>query len=290
MKIALLGYGTVGRGVDQIIRDRVGSVEVARILELPDRLSDPRMTSDYNEIVSDPDIDLVVECMGGVEPAHTFIMRALASGKHVVTSNKAVVAAHFAEFAEAALYNRVSLFIEASVGGGIPWIAGIEKARRIDEISSFKGIMNGTTNYIVYQMLKDGAYAVAVEPVALPVDSLEAHVPSNFNLVTLDGQTVGELKFYGQGAGSLPTGNSIVQDVLDCAAGRRPVYDFSRGLEYAPELLRGDYVLRTSGQPAGSEPFAPGAWLLRDITAVDARAALGAAIESDPSSFMAALV
>ena len=373
MKIALLGYGTVGRGVDQIIRDRVGSVEVARILELPDRLSDPRMTSDYNEIVSDPDIDLVVECMGGVEPAHTFIMRALASGKHVVTSNKAVVAAHFAEFAEAALYNRVSLFIEASVGGGIPWIAGIEKARRIDEISSFKGIMNGTTNYIVYQMLKDGAefsdvlaeaqelgyaerdpsadidgidvmnktiitasaafdvacthdlpvsgirnltkadldlfgergltvkllgrgvqkdgaYAVAVEPVALPVASLEAHVPSNFNLVTLDGQTVGELKFYGQGAGSLPTGNAIVQDILDCAAGRRPVYDFSRGLEYAPELLRGDYVLRSSEQPAGSEPFAPGAWLLRDITAVDARAALGAAIESDPSSFMAALV
>ena len=373
MKIALLGYGTVGRGVDQIIRDRVGSVEVARILELPDRLSDPRMTSDYNEIVSDPDIDLVVECMGGVEPAHTFIMRALASGKHVVTSNKAVVAAHFAEFAEAALYNRVSLFIEASVGGGIPWIAGIEKARRIDEISSFKGIMNGTTNYIVYQMLKDGAefadvlaeaqelgyaerdpsadidgidvmnktiitasaafdvacthdlpvsgirnltkddldlfgergltvkllgrgvqkdgaYAVAVEPVALPVDSLEAHVPSNFNLVTLDGQTVGELKFYGQGAGSLPTGNAIVQDVLDCAAGRRPVYDFSRGLEYAPELLRGDYVLRASTQPAGSEAFAPGAWLLRDITAVEARAALDAALESDPSSFMAALV
>ena len=371
MKIALLGYGTVGRGVDQIIRDRVGSVEVARILELPDRLSDPRMTSDYNEIVSDPDIDLVVECMGGVEPAHTFIMRALASGKHVVTSNKAVVAAHFAEFAEAALYNRVSLFIEASVGGGIPWIAGIEKARRIDEISSFKGIMNGTTNYIVYQMLKDGAefadvlaeaqelgyaerdpsadidgidvmnktiitasaafdvacthdlpvsgirnltkadldgergltvkllgrgvqkdgaYAVAVEPVALPVDSLEAHVPSNFNLVTLDGQTVGELKFYGQGAGSLPTGNAIVQDVLDCAAGRRPVYDFSRGLEYAPELLRGDYVLRASAQPAGSEAFAPGVWLLRDITAVEARAALDAALESDPSSFMAALV
>ena len=370
MKIALLGYGTVGRGVDQIIRDRVGSVEVARILELPDRLSDPRMTSDYNEIVSDPDIDLVVECMGGVEPAHTFIMRALASGKHVVTSNKAVVAAHFAEFAEAALYNRVSLFIEASVGGGIPWIAGIEKARRIDEISSFKGIMNGTTNYIVYQMLKDGAefadvlaeaqelgyaerdpsadidgidvmnktiitasaafdvacthdlpvsgirnltkadldlfgqrgltvkllgrgvqkdgaYAVAVD---LPVDSLEAHVPSNFNLVTLDGQTVGELKFYGQGAGSLPTGNAIVQDVLDCAAGRRPVYDFSRGLEYAPELLRGDYVLRASAQPAGSEAFALGAWLLRDITAVEARAALDAALESDPSSFMAALV
>ena len=115
-------------------------------------------------------------------------------------------------------------------------------------------------------------------------------MPSNFNLVTLDGQTVGELKFYGQGAGSLPTGNAIVQDVLDCAAGRRPVYDFYRGLEYAPELLRGDYVLRASAQPAGSEAFAPGAWLLRDITAVEARAALDAALESDPSSFMAALV
>lgn len=372
MKIALLGYGTVGRGVDQIIAERVASVEVARILELPDRITDPRMTSNYDEIVADPDIDLVVECMGGVEPAHTFIMRALASGKHVVTSNKAVVAAHFAEFAEAALYNRVSLFIEASVGGGIPWIAGIEKARRIDEISSFKGIMNGTTNYIVYSMQKngaefadvlaeaqqlgyaerdpsadidgidvanktiitasaafdvacthdlpvsgirnltkadldlfaerglsvkllgrgvqqDGSYAVAVEPVALPLSSLEANVPSNFNLVTLDGATVGELKFYGQGAGSLPTGNAIVQDVLDCAAGRRPVYDFSRGLAYDPELLRGDYVLRCSQAPEGAEAYAPGAWLVRDVTAADARALLGTALETDPTAFMAAL-
>ena len=266
----------------------------------------------------------------------------------------------------------MSLFIEASVGGGIPWIAGIEKARRIDEVTSFKGIMNGTTNYIVYQMLKDGAefadvlaeaqqmgyaerdpsadidgidvmnktiitasaafdvacthdlpvsgirnltkadldlfaakgrtvkllgrgvqadgsYAVAVEPVALSSDSLEAHVPSNFNLVTLDGQTVGELKFYGQGAGSLPTGNAIVQDVLDCAAGRRPVYDFSRGLAYKPELLRADYVLRTTCAPAGAEEYAPGAWLVRDLTAVEARAALDAALAADPTSFMAAL-
>lgn len=374
MKIALLGYGTVGRGVDQIIAERVASVEVARILELPDRITDPRMTSNYDEIVADPDIDLVVECMGGIEPAHTFIMRALASGKHVVTSNKAVVAAHFAEFAEAALYNRVSLFIEASVGGGIPWIAGIEKARRIDEISSFKGIMNGTTNYIVYSMQKngaefadvlaeaqqlgyaerdpsadidgidvanktiitasaafdvacthdlpvsgirnltkadldlfaerglsvkllgrgvqqDGSYAVAVEPVALPLSSLEANVPSNFNLVTLDGATVGELKFYGQGAGSLPTGNAVVQDVIDCARGvRAPEYDFSRGLAYDPELLRADYVIRASEAPEGAVPYAPGAWLVRDVTAAGARALLDAALASDPTAFMAALV
>ena len=100
MKIAILGYGTVGRGVDQIIAEHVDGVEVTRILELPDRLSDPRMTSSFDEILADEKIELVVECMGGVEPARTYIMAALQSGRHVVTSNKAVVAAHFAEFAE----------------------------------------------------------------------------------------------------------------------------------------------------------------------------------------------
>lgn len=373
MKIALLGYGTVGRGVDKIIGERVDDVEVSRILELPDRLSDPRMTSEYEDIVSDPEIGIVVECMGGIEPAHAFIMRALEAGKHVVTSNKAVVAAHFAEFAACALEHGVSLFIEASVGGGIPWIAGIEKARRVDEVTSFSGIMNGTTNYIVYAMLKDGAdfgevlaeaqslgyaerdpsadidgidvknktvitasvafdvacekdipvsgirnltkadldlfgergltvkllgrgvqqdgrYAVAVEPVAVPLESLEANVPSNFNLVTLDATTVGELKFYGQGAGSLPTGNAIVQDVLDCVRGTcAPEYDFSRGLAYDPELLRASYVIRASQAPAGSEPYAEGAWLVRDVTAAAARALLDEALETDPAAFMAAL-
>lgn len=381
MKIALLGYGTVGRGVDEIVSARVGDVEVARILELPDRLGDGRMTSDYADIVSDPDIELVVECMGGVEPAHTFIMEALAAGKHVVTSNKAVVAAHFAEFAEAARAAGVGLYVEASVAGGIPWIASVEKVRRIDEVSSFSGIMNGTTNYIVDLMRREGAefadvlaraqelgyaerdpsadidgvdvrnktlitasvafdvactpeiptsgirnlakadldlfaergrtvkllgrgacaggrYAVAVEPVAVPEGSLEAHVPSNFNLVTLDAATVGELKFYGQGAGSLPTGNAIVQDVLDCARGaRRPSYDFSRPLAYDPELLRADHVFRTTaagaaalaGAGADAEPFAEGAVLVRGLAAERARALLDAALAADPTTFMAAL-
>ncbi len=374
MKIALLGYGTVGRGVDKIIGERVDDVEVARILELPDRLSDPRMTSSYDDIVADPEIGIVVECMGGLEPAHTFIMRALEAGKNVVTSNKAVVAAHFAEFAACALEHGVSLFIEASVGGGIPWIASLEKARRVDEVTSFSGIMNGTTNYIVYSMLKEGAdfgevlaeaqslgyaerdpsadidgidvknktiitasvafdvacekdipvsgirnltkadldlfaahgltvkllgrglqadgrYAAAVEPVAVPQASLEANVPSNFNLVTLDATTVGELKFYGQGAGSLPTGNAVVQDVIDCARGvRAPEYDFSRGLAYDPELLRADYVIRATAAPEGAETYAEGAWLVRGVTAERARALLDRALESDPSAFMAALV
>ena len=373
MKIALLGFGTVGRGVDQIISERVPDVEVARILELPDRLTDPRMTSSYDDIVADPEIGLVAECMGGVEPARTYILAALEAGKHVVTSNKAVVAAHFAEFAAASAASGAGLYIEASVGGGIPWIASVEKVRRIDEVTSFSGIMNGTTNYIVDAMRREGAdffevlaeaqrlgyaerdpsadidgidvanktiisasvafdvacekdlpvtgirnlrksdldllagcgrtakllgrgvcrdgrYAAAVEPVAVSLDSLEASVPSNFNLVTLDATTVGELRFYGQGAGSLPTGNAIVQDVLDCVRGvRRPAYDFSRGLAWDPELLRSDHVFRTEATIPGSEPFAPGAVVARDVTAAEARALLDAALEADPTTFMAAL-
>ncbi len=372
MKIAILGYGTVGRGVDQIVAG-VEGIEVTRILELPDRCEGPRMTSDYASIVSDPSIEVVLECMGGLEPAHTFIMQALEAGKSVVTSNKAVVAAFFDEFARAAEEHGASLLIEATCGGGIPWIASIEKVRRIDEVSSLSGIMNGTTNFIVDAMIKndadfdetlaraqelgyaeadpsadidgidvknktriavsvafdtacepeipvtgirtltkadldlfaargctvkllgravqrDGRYAASVEPVALPSASLEANVPANFNLVSLEGTTVGPLKFYGQGAGSLPTGNAMVQDVIDYAAGRRPRYDFSRALAYDPALLAGDYVYRTTmPAPEGAEAFGSGAWLVRGLDPVSARTLLDEALAQDPTSFMAAL-
>lgn len=373
MKIAILGYGTVGRGVDQIISERVDDVEVTRILELPDRLSDPRMTASYDEILADEQIELVVECMGGVEPARTYIMSALESGRHVVTSNKAVVAAHFAEFAAASVASGAGLYVEAAVGGGVPWIASVEKVRRIDEVTSFSGIMNGTTNYIVDAMRRQGAdfaeilaeaqrlgyaerdpsadidgidvlnktiisasvafgvacerslpasgirnltkadldlfaehgstikllghgvadggrYAAAVEPVVVPEDSLEANVPGNFNLITVVGGTVGELKFYGQGAGSLPTGNAIVQDVLDCAGGsRRPVYDFTKPLSYDPTLLRADYVFRTTAALGDAEAYGPGAVVVRGLTAAGARALLDEALAADPTTFMAAL-
>ena len=372
MKIAVLGYGTVGKGVDRILSERVSGVEVSRILELPDRLTDPRMTSDYAEIVEDDDIEVVVECMGGLEPAHTFILDALAKGKSVVTSNKAVVAAYFDEFVRQANATEASLLIEASVGGGIPWIASIEKVRRIDEVTSFSGIMNGTTNFIVDAMVKEdadfdqvlaeaqalgyaerdpsadvdgvdvrnktiitvgvafdtacekdipttgirtltkgdldalralgrgvkllgrgvqreGGYAAAVEPVAVPIESLEANVPSNFNLISLDATTVGPLKFYGQGAGMLPTGNAMVQDVLDFAAGRRPRYDFSRGLAWRPELLTSDYVFRTRAELDGAEPFGEGMVVVRGLSAVKAREVFEYATSVDATSFMAAL-
>ena len=373
MKIAVLGYGTVGRGVVTIVEGRARGVEVEKILDLPKNCTQPRMTPNYDEIVDDPSIEVVVECMGGLEPAHTFICRALRAHKSVVTSNKAVVAEFFDEFAALALENGVGLFIEASVGGGIPWIASIEKARRIDEISSFSGIMNGTTNYIIDSMAKegldfdialgkaqelgyaerdpsadidgvdvrnktiisasvafdvactkdlpvtgirtltkrdmlmfenkglqvklfgrgvqrDGSYAVAVEPVAVPRESMEAAVPSNFNLVSLEGATVGPLKFYGLGAGSLPTGNAMVQDVLDAAAGRVPCYDFTRGLAYDPSLLTSNYVYRTTvGAPRDAEWYASGAWMLKHLTAVEARETFSKVLEKDPAAFMAAI-
>ena len=372
MKIAILGFGTVGRGVDEIVAG-VPGIEVARILDLPDNCTEPRMTPDYASIVQDPEIEVVLECMGGLEPAHTFIMQALEAGKSVVTSNKAVVAKFFDEFARTAAAHNACLLIEATCGGGIPWIASIEKVRRIDEVSSLSGIMNGTTNFIVDAMIKNGAdfaetlaraqelgyaeadpsadidgadvrnktiiavgvafdtacepaipttgirtltkadldlfeaqgrtvkllgravqrdgrYAASVEPVALPARSLEANVPANFNIVSLEGATVGPLKFYGQGAGSLPTGNAMVQDVLDYAAGRRPRYDFSSGLTYDPALLAGDYVFRTTAPaPAGAESYAMGAWLVRDVSPADARALFEKALAQDPTTFMAAL-
>ena len=147
-----------------------------------------------------------------------------------------------------------------------------------------------TVKLLGHGLTSDGRYAAAVEPVAVAADSLEANVPGNFNLLTLDATTVGELKFYGQGAGSLPTGNAIVQDVLDCASGaRRPVYDFSRPLSYDPTLLRADYVLRTTAELGDTEEFGPGALLVRDLTAEAARALLDEALATDPTTFMAAL-
>ena len=373
MKIAVLGYGTVGRGVVEIVDSCVESIEVARILDLPENVDGPRMTADVDDILNDPSIECVVECMGGFEPAHTYILSAMRAGKHVVTSNKAVVARFFDEFTSTAREMGVGLFIEATTGGGIPWIASLEKMRRIDAISSFKGIMNGTTNYIIDQMQKngldfadvlkraqelgyaeadpsadidgidvanktiisasmafdvaathdlsvsgirnvtkadmeffrgrgrsikllgrgvaeEGRYAIAVEPVAVGVHSLEANVPNNFNLVTAVGATIGELKFYGQGAGSLPTGNAIVQDVLDCAAGRRPSYDFTRGLVYDPSMLVGDYVVRAKGfEPEGSEAISGDYRLVKGLTAEEARALLDEAFAHDPAALIVAI-
>ena len=136
---------------------------------------------------------------------------------------------------------------------------------------------------------QDGRYAVSVEPVALPLASLEANVPSNFNLISLEGTTIGPLKFYGQGAGMLPTGNAIVQDVIDFAHGRVPHYDFSAGHAYDPTLLTSDYLIRSTELPAGAEGVCEGYGMLFSLTSEAARKVLDAALETDSTSFMCAV-
>jgi len=159
MRIGLLGHGVVGRGVTDILDSRTdGLAEVAKILvkDLGES-EDSRHTVHAEEIVGDPSIDLVVECMGGLEPAHSLVRAALASGKSVVTSNKKMFASYQKELRGLAAAERKELRCEACVGGGIPWIHELSRTRRIDSISSFRGILNGTTNQILYGMAASGA-------------------------------------------------------------------------------------------------------------------------------------
>ncbi|NBK97314.1 MAG: homoserine dehydrogenase, partial [Erysipelotrichia bacterium] len=157
MNVAILGFGTIGSGVYEIIKNYHSSflndVHVTRVLDLPqnkDKLD--IITSDINDIVKDPSIDLVVETLGGLHPAYEFIMAALQNKKHVVSANKAVVAAYLQEFITEAKKQGVHFLFEASVGGGIPWLASLQKARRVDNIDFFYGIFNGTSNFILDHM------------------------------------------------------------------------------------------------------------------------------------------
>ena len=157
MKIALLGFGTVGRGIyEQFARRK--DMAVARILvrrDIPEIAG--LATRNIEEIVNDSAIDTVVEVMGGLHPAYEYICAALRSGKHVVTANKAVVSAYYKELTDLAQKNHVALRCTAAVGGGIPWLINLERCRRIDRIDEVRGIMNGTSNYIMDAMHRSPA-------------------------------------------------------------------------------------------------------------------------------------
>ena len=168
MKIAVMGYGTIGSGVVEVLdvnRDviaaRVGEpVEVKSILDLRDFKGDPiehLVVHDYMDIVNDPEIRIVVETMGGVEPAYTFVKAMLESGKHVTTSNKALVADKGAELLQIAKDHKVTFLFEASVGGGIPIIRTLQESLTGDVIEEIKGIVNGTTNYMMTKMTQEGS-------------------------------------------------------------------------------------------------------------------------------------
>ena len=305
MKAALLGFGTVGKGVAGIIdqgRDKdTAGLEIVRILKRTPA-DDPRITLDYRDIEA-CDAELVAECMGGLEPAHTYVRKALEAGRHVVTANKKMLAEHYIELAGLAKEKGVRLLFEATAGGGIPWMAALRRLRRIDDVQSFRGILNGTTNYILSAMTdagldfgemlkkaqelgyaeadptddidgydvryktvlsaiaafdaavrpetvpalgirhisaadiawgrehgrivkliasgekKDGRLSLYVMPQFLPDTDVLARIGRNFNGVEAVSTTLGPSTYIGQGAGRLPTGHAMVQDMLTIAKG-----------------------------------------------------------------------
>lgn len=335
MKIAVLGYGTIGRGVYEIlsnpVTDYTKKIQVSYIwIRKGKEKALPEMCDDFNIILQDKEVEVVVELLGGIEPAHTMILEALRAGKHVVTANKKVTAQYLKEFLEVAKEHHVQFLFEATTGGGIPWVRSVEKVKRIDEVSDFHGIFNGTTNYILDRMYKEGAefddvlkdaqqlgYAehdpsadidgldigdklqitaslafdciapnnfpifgirtitkndisffknrgqvvkliaqakrsnnilsCCIEPVVFSKDSMEASVPNNFNLGSITGTTIGELKFYGQGAGMLPTANAVIQDIIDLLEEKNETaFDFSKEVEFCYDKIVKDYIIRTS--------------------------------------------
>ena len=326
MKIAILGFGTVGSGVYEISKTSK-NIEVKKVLE-KDLTKIDIATDNYDEIINDKEIELVVECMGGLHPAYEFIIKALQNKKHVVSANKAVIAKYVDEFLKVAQENNVDFRFEASVGGGIPCLAGIQKIRRVENIDKFYGIFNGTSNFILDNMYrfeneffttlktaqelgyaeadpsadidgydvtnkviisfalaydgfiknefpcftlrnitkedilyfkkqgfiakyigeaitKDDLYEASVMLNLFPVNALEGNVLSNYNIVTVKSHTMGEVKFYGQGAGKLPTANAIVQDIFDIIDNiNYHKINIEKEYKYSSNLLKHKYVLR----------------------------------------------
>ena len=167
VKIAILGYGTVGSGVFEVVRrnrnaitNKIGEeIEVKYVLDLKTFEDDPVMevlTSNYDDIINDDEVKIVCETMGGVKPAYEFTKRALESGKSVCTSNKELVEKHGPKLLKIAKANNCSYLFEASVGGGIPIIRPLRTSLAQEEILSITGILNGTTNYILTKMETEG--------------------------------------------------------------------------------------------------------------------------------------
>ena len=168
MKVAVMGYGTVGSGVVEVIETHEKSIknrtagemlEVSHILDLRDFPDDPHadlFTKDFTDILNDPETKVVAETMGGVNPAFDFTIKLLEAGKSVVTSNKELVAQKGLELLEAAEKHGVNYLFEASVGGGIPIIRPMAQCLAANNIEGVAGILNGTTNFILTKMIEDG--------------------------------------------------------------------------------------------------------------------------------------
>jgi len=315
--VGLMGLGVVGGQVARVLTDKAEVIaeqvgcpvvlQKVKILE-PDlarplaKSMDSRLfTTDADQFFTEPGIDIVVEAIGGESPALQYLERAITAGKHVVTSNKEVIAKHCAELLALAQQHKVGLHYEASVGGGIPLISPFQHDLVANKISGIYAIINGTTNYILTRMAKEGldfssalkeaqklgyaeanpeddvegidatyklailaslafrsqvriedihcegvsrldsrdfryaqelGYAikllaiakqddksieVRVHPVFIPEDSLLAKVDGVYNAVLVEGDLVGKVLFFGEGAGALPTSSAVIADIVSAA-------------------------------------------------------------------------
>ena len=156
MRIGLLGFGVVGRGVYELTTARE-DMQVAKVVCLEDvTLPDAEVTRDFQSILNDDSIDTVVEAMGGLHPAYEFVRAAMEAGKHIVTSNKALVATFYDELMPLAQEKGLSFRCTAAVGGGIGWLSELERSRRAQKLEQVRGIMNGTCNYVLDSMTRLG--------------------------------------------------------------------------------------------------------------------------------------
>lgn len=157
MKLGLLGFGTVGAGVYHLIENRT-DLQIKYVLDLRQipELGE-KLVHDFDVILNDPEVDTVVEVLGGLHPSYEFVSAALRAGKNVVTANKYLVCTYFRELTELSAQSAGTLRCTAAAGGGIPWLTNLERARRVDRITRISGIMNGTTNFIMDTMLHRAA-------------------------------------------------------------------------------------------------------------------------------------
>ena len=170
IRAALLGLGTVGTGVYKVIKNqneemipKLGSeIEISKILvrnleKAAAKVDDPKiLTNNWDDIVNDPEIDVVIELIGGIEPAKTYILSALNAGKHVVSANKDLIAVHGKELLDAAEAHHVDFLFEAAVAGGIPIIRPLKECLAGNHMAEVMGIVNGTTNFILTKMTQEG--------------------------------------------------------------------------------------------------------------------------------------
>jgi len=342
VRVGLLGCGTVGSSLISLLQRQNSLIGARTGLDIvvaavavrdvsrprPEAIAEALLTTDAASIVVDPAIDVVVEVMGGIEPARTLVLAALGAGKPVITANKALLAAHGAELFAAADAAGVDLLFEAAVAGGIPFIRPLRESLRGEPIRRVMGIMNGTTNYILTRMTEAGAqysdalaeaqalgyaeadptadvegldaaakiaivasiaYGVdvtdsmvdaegissitaddiafatrngfvikllavaerfdtehgdeliaAVHPVLVPANHPLSSVRDSFNAVFVEGEAVGELMFYGRGAGGDPTASAVLGDLIDASVNLRAGAHGSIGSLGTPRIRPSD--------------------------------------------------